>query len=151
MKDKDKQMIEELAKCMGSCQRTCDECFERFERVMTMKIKNREKHCQVYMYAKRAVEAGYRKIDKDSVVIPNKITEKTSAEDIIKIAKYNDKLRKQASKETAGKIFNELNEKISTLIIPNEEHNLYIVEKWEIVELAKQFGVEIDKTSNNDT
>ena len=65
----DKKQIEEMASLMADCNTTCDECFERLERVMTMKIKEREKHCQAYMYAKRAVEQGYRKISEDSVVI----------------------------------------------------------------------------------
>lgn len=81
--------------------------------------------------AKSLYEQGYRKIEKDSVVIPNKITEETSAEDLIKIAKYNDKIRKQANKETAEKILNEL------YCTPKEQ-----VEN-KIKDLARFIGVEI--------
>jgi hypothetical protein len=46
------------------------------------------------------------KLPEDSIVIPDKITEETSAEDLIKIAKYNDKIRKIERKETVEKIIN---------------------------------------------
>ena len=111
----DKQQIEELAKYMADCETTCDECFEQLESVMTMKIKDREQHCRAYMLAKRAVEQGYRKIPEDSVVIPNKITEETSPETLIKIAKYNEKIRK----ETAKEVYQEL-----------QGHGTTYVKKW---------------------
>lgn len=63
------EQIEEMASLMAECHTTCDECFKRLERNMTMKIKEREKHCQAYMFAKTAVEQGYRKLPKDSVVL----------------------------------------------------------------------------------
>lgn len=72
----DKKQIEELASLMAHCNTTCDVCFEKYERVMTMKIKERAKYCQVYAYAKRAVEQGYRKIPKDSVVLTKEEYEK---------------------------------------------------------------------------
>ena len=85
----DEKMIEEMAQCMANCEITCDECFEQVESVMTMKIKQRENHCQAYKFAKTLFSAGYRKIPKSAVVIPEKIDKNTSLEDIIKIAKNN--------------------------------------------------------------
>lgn len=63
------EQIEEMASLIENCNTTCDECFKQYERVMKMKIKERDKHCQAYMFAKRAVEQGYRKLPKDSVVL----------------------------------------------------------------------------------
>lgn len=66
----DKKQIEELASLMADCSTTCDECFEKFERVMALlPIKKRQNYCQAYAYAQKAVEQGYRKIPKNSVVL----------------------------------------------------------------------------------
>lgn len=53
--------IEKLASLMADCNTTCDKCFEKLESVMTLPIQERENYCQVYAYAQRAVEQGYRK------------------------------------------------------------------------------------------
>lgn len=76
----DKKRIEELASLMADCSTTCDECFEKFERVMTLPIQKRKNYCQVYAYAQKAVEQGYRKIPKDSVVLSKEECEKLTEE-----------------------------------------------------------------------
>lgn len=48
--------------------------------------------------AKAFYNAGYRNV-KNKVVIPEEITEETSPEDIIKIVKYNEKVRKEMARE----------------------------------------------------
>lgn len=64
-----KEMIEELAKIMAGCNTTCDKCFEQLESIMTTKIEDKAQHCQAYMFAKRAIEAGYRKVPEGSVIL----------------------------------------------------------------------------------
>lgn len=82
--DKKKKDIEELAKAMKGAFYCKD-----FDQLASVLIKQ-----------------GYRKVPNCAVVIPEKITVETSSEDIIKIAKYNDNIRK----ETAEKILKWLND-----------------------------------------
>lgn len=118
--------IEEMAKIMANCDITCNECFEQFESVMKMKIKEREKHCQAYMFAKRAIESGYRKIPEDCVVF--------STEDLKQMVKARTKCVENAiirtRKETAEKIYDEL-----------RGHGTTYVKKW----IREQFGVEVEE------
>lgn len=115
---------------------------KEMERVMAVNWLNET----VLGTAERLYNAGYRKLPEDSVVIPNKITEETSAEDLIKIAKYNDKIRKQSRKETAEKIFVEVLDLEELKVIRDMGwETVYEALYNEILELAKQFGVEVDK------
>ena len=67
----------------------------------------------------------YRKIPENAVVIPEKITEETSPKDIIKIAKYNEKVRN----ETAREILDEVSKHFGG--------------RW-LVELYKKYGLDWD-------
>ncbi len=51
-----------------------------------------------YHLAMGLISLGYRNV-QDKVVIPEKFTEETSPEDIIKIAEYNEKVRKEMARE----------------------------------------------------
>ena len=111
----DKKQIEELASLMADCNTTCDECFEKFESVTTMKIKEREKHCQVYAYAKRAVEQGYRKIPEGAVVLTkeecdNKVI--LNEDHFERALNYErEKARKETAKEFAEKLKDRMNDR----------------------------------------
>ena len=92
----DEKMIKEMAKCMCSSYESgkgCNTCPTNW--------------CYADECATMAFCNGYRKLPKNSVVIPEKITEETSPEDIIKIAKYNEKIRKETAREIRNK-FREL-------------------------------------------
>jgi hypothetical protein len=65
------------------------------------------------------------KLEEDKVVIPEKITEETSPEDIIKIARYNEKVRKEMAREIL-KSFEYCNDQT-------------FYEQW--LKLAKEYGV----------
>ena len=110
MNDKEKQ-IEELARLMADCNTTCDECFEKYERVTTMKIKEREKHCQVYAYAQRAVEQGYRKIPEGAVVLAKEEYEKLKNKPPFAVIKYDEDKMKKIVKEAAKTTVFEFTEK----------------------------------------
>lgn len=169
------KIIEEMAKCMANCENTCDECFEQLERVMAKKIKNREQHCLAYMYAKRAVEQGYRKVPEDSIVLTREELSKRDYEfrqigyddcvrDNPKKDKYIETLERkidqlnakfdQARKETAEKIIKDLwdNQFETTITIQHNSSKedienvgkaIITLIRNKLVELAKQFGVEI--------
>ena len=77
----------------------------------------------------------YRKLPENSVVIPEKITEETSPEDIIKIAKYNETIRKETVRELLKAL------KAKQVICSLEEDNF--VYMFDVNELAKQYGVEV--------
>lgn len=127
--EKQKQ-IEEMAAIMADCDTTCDECFERYEAVMTMPISDRANHCQAYMFAQKAFEAGYRKIPEGSVVLDQEEWA-TMHNDYAK-AMYN------ARYQTAREIFVEL------FYIASIHHgdNANIL-AW-AKDKAKRFGVEVE-------
>ena len=136
MKDKEKQIEEMAMYCCNTCEMgwgfDFGECAE--------KGTNGYKNCEL---AKETAEmiynSGYRKIPKDAVVIPEKITEETSATDLIKIAKYNDAIRKQTAREIFERLL--------------EEHRAFdnndVIVVWQVKEvlkeIAKQFGVEVEE------
>ena len=68
-----------------------------------------DKPCELCQAETLFIE-NYRKINENDIVIPEKLTEEISAEDILKIAIYNDKIRK----ETAREILNILKELYTT-------------------------------------
>lgn len=123
MKDKEKQ-IEEMAVICADCNTTCDECFEAFEKIMTLPIADRSEHCQAIKYAKRLFNAGYQKIDKNSVVLTKEEAERFRGQ-TINIAK----VKSQASKETAEKIIDYVYKVTANIVLRDK--------------LAKQFGLEI--------
>ena len=131
MNDKEKQ-IEELASLMADCNTTCDECFKEVESVMTMKIKEREKYCQVYAYAQRAVAQGYRKLHEDSVVLSSEEWE-CLHNDYAK-ALYN--ARQQTRKETAREILKDLFEEA----IRTGSTSMEVL----VMEYAEENGVEVE-------
>lgn len=134
MKDKDKQ-IEEMAVICADCNTTCDECFEAFEKTMTLPIADREEHCQAIKYARRLFNAGYRKLSENSVVLSRATWFETQN------YKYNlgFKTGKQISrKETAEKILNEL---VGHTF--EDDGWTWTVSKEDIQWLADKQGVEI--------
>lgn len=52
---------------------------------------------------------GYRMVNENSVIIPEKLTDEISVEELTKIAKYNDRVRKPACREIANKIYTFVN------------------------------------------
>lgn len=136
----DEKMIEEMAVICEDCKKSCDECFPEYEKVIwkhKIKIEDRAKHCQALLYAQRLYNAGYRRLPENAVVIPEKITEETSPKDIIKIAKYNETIRK----ETAREILKALKAK-QVICSPEEDNFVYMLD---INELAKQYRVEVEE------
>lgn len=128
MKDKEKQ-IEELASLMADCNTTCDKCFEKLESVMTLPIQKRENYCQVYAYAQRAVEQGYRKTFTSDLASD---TQKAFKEGYIK---GNIDGMLLARKETAKEILNRINEY-------NLDYNWDL--KVEFIKLCEDYGVEVE-------
>lgn len=145
------KQIEEMAKCMANCENTCDECFEQLESVMTMKIKDREQHCQAYMFAKRAVEQGYQKVDKDKQVVLTReeyeilLSNADSAfQDGLNESRdlYKQEVKEEVRKETATEIFKALYS-MRDVYAEHYEYEIRLNE-YNLQELAKQFGVEVD-------
>lgn len=101
--NKQKQ-IEKLASLMADCNTTCDKCFEKLESVMTLPIQKRENYCQVYAHAQRAVEQGYRKLPKDSVVLTKEECEHKVILDEDHFERALNYEREKARKETAKEI-----------------------------------------------
>ena len=96
-----KAQIEEIGQAMANCDTTCNKCFEQLQSVMAMKIKEREKHCQAYYYAKRLYNLGYRKLPENAVVVmPDKLNEYQKAE--LQIIK--DQARKETAREILSKV-----------------------------------------------
>lgn len=125
--------IEEMAKIM--CGNDCEECAKESANFYGQTVEEaRNNKCLLKNCAKTLYNAGYRKIDKDSVLIPEKITEETSAETLIKIAKYNEKVRKGMAKEILQAVKQVLN---------------YLDDEWEISNalypIEKQYGVEVEE------
>ena len=124
------EQIEELASLMADCNTTCDECFEKYERVMTMKIKEREKYCQAYAYAQRAVKQGYRKIPKDAVVLlVGEYNQPLDEKTIEYFVNHNEQVRKETAKEILQAVGRESNGQ--TISITNY--------------LRKKYGVEVEE------
>lgn len=164
MSEIEQKQIEEMARVMAKCEKTCDECFAEYEKLFTQPIQDRSKHCQAIEYCTTLYNAGYRNT-KDKVVLSreehtafiNEFTElKRKYEDIcdryklckdeIEIEqKQKDKVHsrrewyqigyKEARKETAREFAKEL---------------LTWLEKDDIdgrncvIEVAKQYGVEVE-------
>ena len=141
----DEKMIEGMAVICEDCKKSCDECFDEYEKTIwqnEIKKADRAKHCQAILHAQRLYNAGYRKLPENAIVIPEKITEETNLEDIIKIAKYNESVRK----ETAREIFTEVLDLEELKVIRDMGWDtVYNSIYNEILELAKQYGVEVEE------
>lgn len=107
----DKKQIEELASLMADCSTTCDECFEKLERVMTLPIEKRKNYCQVYAYAQKAVEQGYHKILEGAVVLTREEYEKLKNKPPFAVIKYDEDKMKKIVKEAAKTTVFEFTEK----------------------------------------
>ena len=143
----DEKMIEELAVICCGGKIDCTQCFEEYKNVMGVKIKKRADHCQAYNYAEILYNAGYRKLPQNAVVIPEKIDEKTSTEDIIKIAKYNESVRKETAREifdTIIKALEEQKERVKAFYGVPESVGADTAIRT-VKELAKQYGVEVEE------
>lgn len=150
----DREEIEQMARCMANCENTCDECFEQLESVTKKKIKDREQHCHVYMFAKRAVEQRYRKILEDCIVLTKEQIEHPTDDKVIEFfVKHNEKVRKITVEEILKKIDKELydisrlylecvaknskdDDAINNYGVMTLAHNI-------VVNVAKEYGVEI--------
>lgn len=120
------EQVEKLASLMADCNTTCDKCFEKLESVMTLPIQKRENYCQVYAYAQRAVEQGYRNTFTSD-------TQKAFKEGYIK---GNIDGMLLARKETAKEILNRINEY-------NLDYNWDL--KVEFIKLCKDYDVEVEE------
>lgn len=157
----DEKMIEEMAQCMANCEITCDECFEQVESVMTMKIKQRENHCQAYKFAKTLFSAGYRNC-KDKVVLTKEEYEMLLGAQIqlerkhidLKvhndICMYENETLKQelviARKETAREVIAKIIWYAVKHIKGRNKDECFIEISFEkIDEIAKEYGVEIEE------
>ena len=138
-----KTQIEEMAIIMADCRTTCDECFKQLEAVITLPITNRADHCQAYMFAKRAFEAGYRKIPKDAVVLT-----KEEFENFGKDCKncpyaldwYKETLHKETAREILSAMLRWKNNLITALGYTDAVSFDCLVE-----ETAQRYGVEEDE------
>ena len=166
-----KEMIEEMAKVIKSaneinCIRTCDTCG----------YYDDDSKCISFGQAIALYEQGYRKLPKDSVVLSKEEYEKLKNESIDKLFaddkffkeefKANEEylqkranrdyvklVKKQARKETAEKILNEVNRIVNKYQIKVNRNDyelfgfIYMVDCGDIAlcldKLAKQFGVEL--------
>lgn len=126
------EQIEKLASLMADCNTTCDKCFEKLESVMTLPIPKRENYCQVYAYAQRAVEQGYRKTFTSDLASDTQKAFKEGYE--------------KARKETAKEILNDLYFNLQSSVKCNlaKSNDYYNVTGW-IQELAKEYGVEVEE------
>jgi hypothetical protein len=89
--------IEEMAKELTAYEWKLCERLPKNKCLLTSAI-HAQVSCDYCKIAEFLINEGYRNC-KDKVVIPEKITEETSPEDIIKIAKYNEKVRKETARE----------------------------------------------------
>lgn len=127
------ELIEKLASLMADCNTTCDKCFEKLESVMTLPIQKRENYCQVYAYAQRAVEQGYRNTFTSDLASD---TQKAFKEGYIK---GNIDGMLLARKETAREILTELKN--------TRFHKGKLTYDFEMVvnRIAKQYDVEVEE------
>lgn len=123
----EKEMIEEMAKDTGGCDvsyRECSKCW-RLE----------ERKCSAYVYAKKLIEQGYRKIKDNDLYIPEEYIEEfgnfiaTSPQ----TKQTMEGLIKAWQKETATEI-------LSLAIKHNDGYETDMAEF--ISDLKKQYGVE---------
>lgn len=151
----DQKMIEEMARDMANCEITCDECFKQLESAMTLKVKEREKYCLALLNCKTLYEHGCRKLSESSVVLTKEEHTSLINEFNGLQHKYNDicdryRLCKDANEtikqnlvikvkemreQTAREIFNKI-----FALHGNRADIMY----FEIEELAKQYGVEVE-------
>ncbi|MBR5202912.1 MAG: hypothetical protein IKW45_06575 [Clostridia bacterium] len=146
---KEKQIIEEMAKCIANCVNTCDECFEQIESVMTMKIKNREQHCTAYMYAKRAVEQGYRKLPEEFITV-SEFEYKDLKYRLNSTMQYNSLLQKEIDEvkeelSTCVEIKNQSRKEKVKEILDKVDNESYGQTKQITDLLRKQYGVEVEE------
>lgn len=105
--------IEEMAKDMAGCEKTCDECFAEYEKLFTQPIQNRSNHCQAIEYCTKLYNAGYRNV-KDKVVLDKeeyiendrlmKLLEEKRLDELKSIHKIFDKVRQETIKEIIDKV-----------------------------------------------
>lgn len=107
--DKEKQ-IEEMARICCEGENTCSECFDLNERLLGIRIKDRGEHCQAYNYAEKFYNAGYRKIDENSVVLTREEHQKYCAYKIIE-PQIRGCLDREIKLEKANTELQELNAK----------------------------------------
>lgn len=151
MNEIEKKEIEEMARVMAKCEKTCDECFAEYEKLFTQSIQDRSKHCQAIEYCTTLYNAGYRNV-KDKVVL----TEEEYQNDF---SNQFNKGYERGSKETAREIFEKIKEKLKdcpevieeSYDLQNDVEYFLDIEGYnkeftnEIIEdLAKEYGVEVE-------
>lgn len=140
------EQVEKLASLMADCNTTCDKCFEKLESVMTLPIPKRENYCQVYAYAQRAVEQGYRKLPEDSVVLTREECDNKVILDEDHFLRVLDNERAQSRKDTAKAILNVLYFNLQNSVKGHiARSNVYYNVMNRIQEIAKNYGVEIEE------
>lgn len=90
--------------------------------------------------AKELLKHYQPKLPENAVVIPEKITEQTSPSDLIKIAKYNESVRKETAEEILKELYMHVSSDYLCGLRNPHKNAVYmgLVEK-----IAKQYGVEI--------
>ena len=125
----DEKMIEEMAKVIYESKVAIDGSD------MAFGLSDKDDH--FHRIARFLYKANCRKLPENAVIIPEKITEETSTEDIIKIAKHNESVRK----ETAKEILKALKAK-QVICSPEEDNFVYMLD---IKDLAKQYGLGVEE------
>lgn len=95
--------------------------------------------------AKELLKHYQPKLPENAVVIPEKITEQTSPSDLIKIAKYNESVRKKTAERdfcTIIKALEERKERVKAFYGIAESVGADIAIRT-VKELAKQYGVDL--------
>lgn len=121
--------IEEMAKAMAGCEKTCDECFAEYERLFTQPIQNKGNHCHAIEYCSKLYNAGYRNV-KDKVVLSKKEYQNDFS------SQFNKGYEK-GSKETAKEIL------AKAQVYYHQPSDTIILGINDFYEIAKEYGVEI--------
>lgn len=134
----DEKMIEELAKDIFESKVAIDGSD------MAFGLFDEDDH--FHRIARFLYKHNYRKLPENAVVIPEKINEETSPEDIIKIAKYNESVRKKTAREIFDAIIKALEERKESVEafygVPESVGVDVAIRK--IKQLAKRYGVEVE-------
>lgn len=124
--------IEEMAKVMAGCEKTCNECFTEFEKLFAqpIQIQNRCKYCHAIEYSATLYNAGYRNV-KDKVVLSKKEYQNDFS------SQFNKGYEK-GSKETAKEIL------AKAQVYYHQPSDTIILGINDFYEIAKEYGVGVE-------
>jgi hypothetical protein len=158
MNEIEQKEIEEMARVMAECEKTCDECFAEYEKLFTQPIQNRGNHCQAIEYCTKLYNAGYRNC-KDEMVCRDKDIVKNLKREIEfwkcrsdqknqileRFAKRESDRLSISRKETAREILTLVKQK-SWCYQEDEDEKpwTYSITVTQLKEIAKQYGVEVE-------